>query len=85
MAGGLGATLFDPAQAYDCELRPSLNLGLGYQLPLGKTFALRFEVRAYATLAYSNGGLFCSGGYVISIEGDLITQGEVMFGLSTRF
>ena len=54
-------------------------------MPLGKTFALRFEARGYATLVNSSGGLFCSGGCVISVSGDAITQGELMLGLSTRF
>lgn len=85
VVGGFGATFFDPDQGYSSELRPSGNLGIGYQLPVGKTFAMRFEARGYATLFNSSGGLFCSGGCVISIQGDLITQGEVMLGLSARF
>lgn len=85
LAGGIGATYFDPAQDYDSELRASMNLGLGYQLPLGQMLALRFEARAYATLVNSSGGFFCSGGCVISISGDTITQGEVMLGVTGRF
>jgi hypothetical protein len=85
VVGGIGLTFFDPAQGYSSELRPSGNLGIGYQMPLGGTFALRFEARGYATLFNSSGGLFCSGGCIISIQGDLITQGEVMLGLSARF
>jgi len=85
VVGGIGATVFDPDSGFDTELRASLNLGLGYQLPLSETFALRFEARGYATLVNSSGGLFCSGGCVVSIEGDVITQGELMLGLSTRF
>jgi hypothetical protein len=85
VVGGIGATFFDPSQGYSSELRASGNLGIGYQLPLGTTVALRLEARGYATLFNSSGGLFCSGGCVISIEGDLVTQGEVMLGLSARF
>lgn len=85
VVGGIGATFFDPSGAYDDELRASGNLGFGYQMPIGKTFALRFEARGYATLVNSSGGLFCSGGCIISVKGDLITQGELMLGLSTRF
>lgn len=85
VVGGLGATFFDPGQGFDDELRASLNLGLGYEQPLGKTFALRFEARGYATLVNSSGGFFCSGGCVVSISGDVFTQGEVMLGLSARF
>ena len=85
VVGGIGVTFFYPDEGYSSELRPSANLGIGYQLPLGEAFALRFEARGYATLFNSSGGLFCSGGCIISIQGDLITQGEVMLGVSARF
>ena len=85
VVGGLGATVFDPDAGLDAELRASINLGIGYQVPVGDTFALRFEARGYATLVNSSGGLFCSGGCVVSIEGDVVTQGELMLGLSARF
>jgi hypothetical protein len=83
--GGLGATLLDPGAGYSSELRPSLNLGIGWQQPLGARVALRFEARAYFTLVNSSGGLFCSGGCVVAIKGDAVTQGDVMLGLSARF
>jgi hypothetical protein len=86
MVGGLGVTLFDlRASGFETEVRPSLNLGIGYQLPLGEHVALRFEGRGYATLVDSSGGLFCSGGCVISIKGSTVTQGEALLGLSFRF
>jgi hypothetical protein len=86
VVGGLGATLFEPgADGFENELRPSMNLGLGYQLPLGERFALRFEARGYFTLVNSSGGMFCSGGCTISIKGDTISQGDVQLGLSFRF
>jgi hypothetical protein len=83
--GGLGATLFNPASGYSSELYPSINIGFGYQWPLGDKLAVRVEARGYATLVNSSGGVFCSGGCVISIKGDTVTQGEVMLGLSSRF
>jgi hypothetical protein len=83
--GGLGATLFNPGSGYSSELYPSINVGFGFQWLLGETFAVRAEVRGYATLVNSNSGVFCSGGCVISISGDTVTQGEVMVGLSRRF
>ena len=82
---GVGATLFNPGAGYSSELYPSINLGMGYQWLLGKTFALRAEARGYATLVNSSSGVFCSGGCVVSIKGDTVGQGEVMLGLSTRF
>ena len=85
VVGGLGATFFDPGSGYDSELRASLNLGIGYEQPLSQKFAMRFEARGYATLVNSSGGFFCSGGCVVSISADVVTQGEVMVGLSYRF
>jgi hypothetical protein len=83
--GGVGATLFNPASGYSNELYPSINVGMGYQWPLGDTLAVRFEARGYATLVDSSGGVFCSGGCIVSIKGDTVTQGELMLGLSARF
>ena len=86
VVGGLGATLFEPgSEGFENELRASMNLGIGYQLPLGERMALRIEARGYATLVNSSGGLFCSGGCAISIKGDTMTQGEVQLGLSFRY
>jgi len=86
VVGGLGATLFEPgSEGFENELRPSINLGIGYQMPLGERMALRIEARGYATLVNSSGGLFCSGGCTISIKGDTMTQGEVQLGLSFRY
>jgi hypothetical protein len=86
LVGGLGATLFEPgAEGFENELRPSINLGIGYQLPLGERLALRIEARGYATLVNSSGGMFCSGGCTISIKGDTVTQGDVQLGLSFRY
>ncbi|MGH8640988.1 MAG: hypothetical protein ACRET6_04720 [Burkholderiales bacterium] len=86
LAGGIGATLFEPdLNGLANELRPSVSVALGYQLPLGERAALRFEARGYATLVNSDSALFCSGGCVISIRGETVTQGEVQLGLSFRF
>jgi hypothetical protein len=86
LVGGLGATLFEPDLAgLANELRPSLNLGVGYQLPLGERLAVRFEARGYATLVNSSSALFCSGGCVLSIKGETVTQGDVQIGLSFRY
>jgi hypothetical protein len=84
--GGIGATLLRPGTSeYATELRPSINLGLGYQLPLSERVALRFEARGYFTLVDSSGGLFCDGGCTLSIRGDGFTQGDAQIGVSIRF
>jgi hypothetical protein len=86
LVGGLGATLFEPgASGYSGEVRPSLNLGIGYQATLGERLALRIEARGYATLVRSSGGLFCSGGCLFRIKADAVTQGDAQLGLSYRF
>ncbi|RPH64648.1 MAG: hypothetical protein EHM83_07860 [Burkholderiales bacterium] len=86
VVGGLGATLFSPGTSgYSSEWRPSMSIGIGYQWTLGERLALRFEARGYVTLVNSEGGLFCSGGCVITVEGDTFTQGEAQIGLSLRF
>lgn len=86
VVGGLGATLFQPHESdLSSELRFSLNLGVGYMIPLGRSLALKLEGRGYVTLINSSGGFFCSGGCVVQIKGDTLTQGEVLAGLAFRF
>ncbi|GAB4476387.1 MAG: outer membrane beta-barrel protein [Burkholderiaceae bacterium] len=86
VAGGLGATIFSPGlDGFRSETRPSLNVGAGYMVPLAGPLGLRVELRGYATLVNSSGGLFCSGGCVLTIRGDSLMQGEVLIGLGARF
>jgi len=86
LVGGVGATLFQPdLQGTTNELRPSISLGIGYQLPLGERVALRFEARGYATLVNSSSALFCSGGCVLSIKGDTVSQGDLLLGLAFTY
>ena len=86
VVGGLGITRLAPGlSGLSDEIRPSMNVGLGYQLPLAQSLALRFEVRGYFTLINSSSTLFCSGGCVLSIKGDTLTQAEAMIGLSYSF
>ncbi|GIL05464.1 MAG: outer membrane protein [Betaproteobacteria bacterium] len=86
VVGGLGTTIFAPGlDGFRSETRPSLAVGVGYLLPLTGPLALRVELRGYATLVNSSGGLFCSGGCVLTIRGDSLTQGEVLIGVGARF
>lgn len=86
VVGGLGVTFFEPSgDGFGNELRPSLNLGFGYQFLLGARLALRLEARGYGTWVNSSGGFFCSGGCVVSVKGESVTQGEALLGLSFRF
>jgi hypothetical protein len=85
VVGGLGATHFDPGANLSSALRFSLNLGVGYMIPLGQTLALKLEGRGYVTLVNSSSAFLCSGGCVVQITGETLTQGEVMAGLAWRF
>jgi hypothetical protein len=88
LVGGIGATRAKPDfGGLHSVTRPSMNLGLGYLLPLGGSLGLRFEARGYGTLVESEGGLFCGGdsGCLVSIKGNALYQTEVLIGLSGRF
>ncbi len=86
VVGGLGASFFSPGLAGTSnEVRPSANVGLGWQWPLARNVALRTELRGYLTLINSSGEFFCSGGCVVSIRGQTLLQVEGMLGVSIAF
>lgn len=86
LAGGLGLTRFVPhSEGLSSETKFSINLGMGYLIPLGKHLGIKLEARGFGTLVDSSGGMFCSGGCVVQIKGSTLTQGEVLAGLTARF
>jgi hypothetical protein len=86
VVGGLGATWFSPGLGgLSNEVRPSANVGMGWQWALASNVALRAELRGYFTLINASGQFFCSGGCVVSIRGDTVVQGEGLLGLSVAF
>jgi hypothetical protein len=86
VVGGLGATFFAPGLGeLSDEVRPSANVGIGWEWPLARNLALRAELRGYLSLINSSGQFFCSGGCVVSIRGTALTQAEGMVGLSIGF
>jgi len=86
VAGGLGITYLSPRlQGTSSRVRASMNVGIGHQWPIGPSLSLRTELRGYATLIRSDGSFFCSGGCVVSIKGDTMTQVEAMAGLTFGF
>lgn len=86
VAGGIGATWMSPSlNGLSSEVRPSLNLGLGFEWPITGALSFKAELRGYFTLINSNSSLFCSGGCVVAIKGDGLTQVEGLLGLSLAF
>ncbi|MGL4808002.1 MAG: hypothetical protein ACRC4O_04575 [Giesbergeria sp.] len=86
VVGGLGVTRLSPGlSGLSDEYRPSINLGVGYQWPVTGALSLRAELRGYFTLINSSGGLFCSGGCVVAVKGDGLTQVEGLLGLNLAF
>ncbi|MBX3643916.1 MAG: outer membrane beta-barrel protein [Rubrivivax sp.] len=86
VAGGVGATWMSPSlSGLSSEVRPSLNLGLGFEWPITGALSLKAELRGYFTLINSNSSLFCSGGCVVAIKGDGLTQVEGLVGLNLAF
>ena len=86
VAGGIGATWISPGlNGLSSEVKPSLNLALGYELPITGALSLKAELRGYFTLISSSSALFCSGGCVVAIRGDGLTQVEGLLGLSLAF
>lgn len=84
--GGVGVTQFSPATTgFGNEYKPSINVGFGYYLPLGDRLALLAEARGYFTLVNSSGGFLCSGGCVVVLKSDTVTQVEARIGLMARF
>jgi hypothetical protein len=84
--GGVGVTQFSPGTTgFDDEYKPSINVGFGYYLPLGNRVALLAEARGFFTLVNSSGGFLCSGGCVVVLKSDTVTQVEAKIGLMARF
>jgi len=86
VVGGLGATFFSPGLGgLSDEVRPSANVGVGWQWMVARNVAVRGELRGYASLINSSGEFFCSGGCVVSIRGNTLAQFEGMVGVSVGF
>ena len=85
VVGGVGLTNFSPGADLSTETRFSLNVGIGYFVPLTKHVALKLEGRGYATLVNSSSAFFCSGGCVVQIKGTTFTQAEALAGIAARF
>lgn len=86
LSGGLGATHFSPLPSeQDSETRASMSIGLGVRWMPTRRVGFRLETRLFGTLFNSNTSVFCSGGCVMTVSGDLLTQYAVFGGIVFRF
>jgi hypothetical protein len=85
VVGGIGVTRMTPdAAGLDPATRLSMNIGVGYLLPLTASLGLRFEARGLATMLGNNVRVFCSGGCVAELTGSGVVQGELLLGFSAH-
>jgi hypothetical protein len=86
VVGGVGATRLAPdAAGLDPVTKLSMNLGVGYLLPLSKDIGVRFEARGFFTVIGGSTSVFCSGGCVAASTASAVTQGDLLVGISARF
>lgn len=86
LSGGLGLTHFSPLPSKpDPETRASMSLGLGARWMPTRRVGIRLETRFYGTLFNNNTSVFCSGGCVVAVSGDLLTQYALLSGIVVRF
>jgi hypothetical protein len=86
ISGGLGVTHFSPLPGgSDPETRASMSVGLGARWMPTRRVGLRVETRLFGSLFNSNTSVFCSGGCVMTVSGDLLTQYAVYGGVVFRF
>jgi len=86
VTGGLGFTYLSPDYTgAQSDLRASFSIGVGLKWPMTDRISLRLETRGLGTLYNNNSAIFCNGGCAISVNGNLLLQGEVFAGLGFKF
>lgn len=85
LSGGLGVTYFSPdLSGADSELRLSMSLGGGVKWFPMDNIGLRLEARGFGTLFNNATYVFCSGGCVVEVSGDVLYQYELFAGIVVR-
>jgi len=83
--GGVGATRMSPdAAGLNPATKLSMNVGVGYLLPVSKNVGVRFEARGFFTAVGGYTAVFCSGGCVASLAASAVSQGDILIGISGR-
>jgi len=86
----VGAARFSPDGAgLDDETKLALTIGGGLRVPITERFAVRLDVRAFATVLDSDSDIFCvsSGGATcrIKVKSDMFLQYAASLGLTVGF
>jgi hypothetical protein len=84
---GIGTTFLTPTNSkYDDEIAFSGNITGGLRYQLNRQWTLRGDLRVYGTLLNSNGAIFCNNGQcLISLNGEVYVQTELMAGIDYKF
>ena len=84
---GIGATFLSPDDSrYDNEIAFSGNMTGGVRYELTQQWALRSDLRVYGTVLNSDSTLFCGDGQcMITVNGDIYVQTELMVGIEYKF
>jgi len=84
--GTLGVTRLTPhAAGLETDYYPSIALGTGTQMPLGRHLSLRFDLRGIYTALNTGGAIFCSGGCTARVDSSGFFQVETAVGVGFRF
>jgi len=86
VSGSFGLTRMAPDRSdLTTENYPSLSLGGGAKIYLGKSLGLRFDIRGIYTALNSDTSVFCSGGCTIKVVSNGFVQTEIGAALIMRF
>ncbi len=86
VAGTLGVTMLTPRSAgLETDYYPSIALGTGAKLPLGRHLLLRVDLRGIYTALNTGGAIFCSGGCTARVDSSGFFQVETAVGIGFRF
>ena len=84
---GMGATYFNPSNdEYDDDFAFSTSISGGLRYQLNEQFALRSDLRLYATLLDDDNKLFCSNsGCLLNVSDNMYVEAELLAGIEYKF
>jgi hypothetical protein len=85
VAAGVGVTVMTGGEGSGTTVEPSGSLALGLRWAASRRLGLRVEGRGYGTINLNEGGLYCSGGCLVTLSGGGTFQLEGSAVLSVVF